>query len=270
MTVENDLISIRYVREHGVHQFRVANGMEVTGISEPTWEAFEKALDNLSQKTDGYIVTPELMTSPVPLDQVAGMQATIEARTEWVRDISSRYPWARILLGTATFDRKEELPRSSVLAFFGGKEIGRQHKIGAAQDEGEYFHYDWNIEKPDTALDIDHQRLLICSDMAEAAGAAKIASQPNFGHRQERADRIISPTARTLIAVSCWVILKSEREVTASPRAIENVCQESLDGVTRTIFALYPRLRELIIVDRAIPELGTRPFNAHFKRLSIN
>ncbi len=269
MSLESDLISIRYVREHGVHQFGAVNGVEVTGISVPTWEDFETALDELPP-TDGYIVSPELITSPVPLDQVAGMQKTIEERTEWVRDISARHRWARILLGTATFDPVEELPRNSVLSLFGGNEIGRQHKIGAAQGEGTYFHYDWNLEKPGRALDIDSQRLLICADMAEAAGAAVLASQPNFGHRRERADRIIPPAARTIIAVNCWAVPISDRRITASPRVIENVCQKSLDGVTRTIFASFPALRELIMVDRAIPELGTRPFNAHFKRLSIN
>lgn len=269
MSAENDSISVRYVREHGVHQFQAANGTQVTGISEPSWEAFETALDELPT-TDGYITTPELTTSPVPLDRVADMRATIEDRTEWVREVSVRHPWARILLGTATFDPAEELPRSSILAFSDGKEIGRQHKIGAAQGEGDYFLYDWDIGKLNTAVDNNSHRVLICADMAEAAAAAVIANQPNFAHRRERADRIISPEARTLIAVTNWVVRKSEKPLNVTPRVIENICQKSLDAVTRTIFGSYPAVREIIMIDRAIPELGTRPFNAHFKRLSIN
>ncbi len=270
MSAENDSISVRYVREHGVHQFQAANGTQVTGISEPSWEAFETALDELPVNTDGYIVTPELMTSPVPLDQVAGMQASIEERTEWVREVSVRHPWARILLGTATFDPAEELPRSSVLAFCDGKEIGRQHKIGAVRGEHEHFHNDWDIEKPDTAVDINSQRLLICSDMAAAATIGFLAEKPDFAFMRERKDRIIPPAARTLIAVNCWAIPRSQREITVSPRVIEKVCQELLNGSVRKIFDSFPALKEIITVDRAIPELGTRPFNAHFKRLSIN
>ncbi len=269
MGVENDLISVRYVREHGVHQFRAANGMQVTGISEPTWEDFEAVLDGLPP-TDGYIISPELITSPVPLDQVAGMQKTIEDRTEWVREISERHPWARVLLGTATFDPVEKLPRSSVLAFSGGKEIGRQHKISAVRGEHELFHNDWDIEKPDTAVDNDSQRLLICSDMAAAATIGFLAEKPDYAAISERKDRIISPAARTLIAVNCWAVPISEREITVSPRAIESACQGLLDDTTRKIFDSFPGLKEIITVDRAIPDLGTRPFNAHFKRLSIN
>lgn len=261
-TGEVDCIT-RFERSHDVHVFRAMDGMEITGISVPSWEEFEATLADLPL-TDGYITSPELITSPVTLDEIPGMRSVIEERTEWVREESRRHPMARILLGTATFGPGGQMPRNSVVAFVDGQEVGRQHKIQGSWGENKFFQSSGDSEENGVAVDITGHRLLICFDLIEAANSASATTRPLSEGVRARANRIIPSSARTIIAVSCWGVPPLDG---LNQDQTETICASALNRSAHGVFLHFPRLEEIIIVDRAIPEVGTRPFNAHIKRI---
>lgn len=72
---------IDYRRSPGLHRFDLADGTPLDAIAVSTWEEFERIFTKL-EPISGYIVSPELITSPVPIDQIKQMRVTIEERTK--------------------------------------------------------------------------------------------------------------------------------------------------------------------------------------------
>ncbi len=255
-------VETRFERQHGVHQFTTYDGMPVTGISVPTWEEFEATLDALPT-TDGYIVSPELITSPVPLEQIAYMQDAVDNRSTWVRDMSRRHPWARIVLGTAVFDEWDVRPTNSTVAYMSGEEVGRYDKQGASWGEGEYLRIGFN--SPSTGVFANqHHRQLICSDLISAAAYSGVAAGDDAHDSTiSKRDKLIPANGQVAIVSSCWGVPPfSDMPAEETDKRCANVLEQSL----AEIFRYRPYLVEVIMIDRAIPEVGIQPFNLHARR----
>lgn len=260
MVMSFDGLEVRVEREHGIHQYETLDGMQVTGISAPSWEDCEAALQTLPT-TDGYVVTPELITSPVPLDEIASLHAEVLQRIRTVREISQRHLWTRFLLGTALFNEFEPRPTNSVVALMTGREIGRQHKRGASWGEAEHLHVSYD-HVDGRAVDKPSHSVLVCAEL----GAAAALGPPDIRqrtHARVKADQLIPPETRTIIAMSCWGVPRHEGD---TPEVVEAICGDVLGHAVTNIFEFYPNVQELIMVDRAIPEIGTQPFNFHAQR----
>ncbi len=248
---------VDYRRTHGVHEFEMADGMPVTVLSAPTWEAYANMLVDLPD-TQGYIVSPELMTSPVPLDQAANMPAQIAMRAEVVRELSRNHPYARLLLGTARFTEASKKPFNGVAAYMHGQEIGWQGKQFGVLGEWEYFE---PARSQTRAFDIATHGLLICAELMRA-GARGQRNSPSKGYA-ERAAESIPPSVRSLVVVSCWGV--PSEPLGPVPDSPEERYKQALERSAEAIFSNY-LIDEIIVADRAIVGHGVEPFNAHFKR----
>ena len=257
------VVETHFERCHGVHQYVTNDGMPITGISEPTWEKFAATLDDLPT-TDGYIISPELITSPVPLAEIAAVRTDIEERAAWVQEVSNRHPWARLLLGTATFEDQESRPYNSVVAYMGGREIGRQHKVAGAMGEGVYMRVGFDLADM-KALSLPQHHMMLCADIIQAAGhGAAIAGDTDVLPAViQRYYNLIPAAARTVIVSSCWGVPPKE---TTETTVLETKCFKVLTNCVETVLDTYPGVEEVIVIDRAIPEFGLEPFNARFQR----
>lgn len=241
---------VRYERSHGIHEFETRDDMPVTGLSYPTWEEFADALEQLPD-VQGYIVGPELITSPVPLDLIQAMKDTVESRIEHVRNDSARRAWARTVFGTPQYVEKS-LPQNAALAVFAGNIIGKHTKLEPSFSEAGLLGVDLNDHVTE-AFDIPQHGAILCSDLMQAAVCSPYP---------ERANELIKPSVKTLIALSCWGV-PTTYTVQGTQ---EEHCRSALESSVGYIFGGYPSIDEIIMVDRAIPGTNMEPFNAHFTR----
>lgn len=250
---------VDYRRAHGVHEFELRDGMPVTVLSLPTWEEYVDTLAGLPD-TQGYIASPELITSPVRLEQISDMKTEIEARAETVRELSRNHSYARLLLGTARFTNDNPKPFNGVTAFMSGQEIGWQGK--AEGSWGEWEHVQSAMGVPGEALSIKEHRLLVCAELI-AAAARGIRSNPEDGYAP-RAAEMIPPSARSLVVMACWgVPFDHHQGYLIAP---EDRYRDALERCVSMIFERFYRVEEVVVADRAIVGHGVEPFNAHFRR----
>lgn len=253
---------VDYRRVHGVHEFEMRDGMPVTVLSAPTWEEYEAALTELPD-TQGYIVSPEIMTSPVPLDQISSMRIDIKERDEIVREASKKHPYARLLLGTARYPNiygDDQKPYNGVTAYMQGQEIGWQGKKEGSWGEWEYLRSAAGIES--RAFAIPSHGLLVCAELMFAA-ARGISNNPEEGYAPQAAE-MIPPSVESVVMMSCWGVPFEYHEEYPIPP--EDRYRDVLEQGVRMIFECYGRVEEIIVADRAIVGHGVEPFNAHFKR----
>lgn len=266
MITAGEHFTARVEREHGVHEFTLRDGMTVTGISAPTWEEYAAAIESLPVPTDGYVVSSEFITAPVPLEEIAGQHRQINERLAWVRSMSEHRPWTRFLVGTAQFSEFDPRPTNSVVALFAGKQIGQQHKKGGSWGESEYL--DISFDHTDLrAVDIPAHGVIVSAELAEAAAAnLYVGRRQRSESSRRRHERLIPPQTRSLIAVSCWGV---PPVANMTPEALEIKCATVLAQSVDHIFAYYPNVAEIVMVDRAIPEFGIQPFNFHAQRREV-
>lgn len=191
---------VRYERTHGLHEFEMVDGTPLRSISVPTWEQYLEKLSELPEK-NGYIVSPELITSPYPLAEVPARQTQIKARTEQVRWLSEWQPTVTVLLGTATFTGAK--PRNSMVAFQEGQRTGEQYK-GVAFYEEEAKVFESDTEFSARVLDNPTHSLLICSDLIQVAGQAYGRMRHDPESENPELEKRISSQATSLILAACW------------------------------------------------------------------
>lgn len=238
-----------YRPEAGEHVFTTSDSVRVTAIAHPTWERFRDTAVNLPP-TEGYIISPELITSIYPLDQIRDYYAQIIERVETVTELSEQHPKALILLGTATVD-EEGVMRNSLAAISQGRVEGYIDKRGILSfSEAEVF--STKRREQATLLSLGHSAL-VCSDIM------------SVGWRRG----LVSSTTETLLISSCWAV--PQFETPNAPTSHEERFKKPLETTVSGLFRALPRLREVIIVDRALitdeTDVKVTQFTGHFSRV---
>lgn len=253
--MSSDVLGSTLVREHGVHRFESHDGVPVTSISAPTWEEFEAALSSLPE-TEGYIVSPELITSPSRLEDIHSMQDEIGRRQQRVAELSNNFPWGSIVLGTATFEPGSVY--NSAVRYRQGSILGQYNKQHfATSQEGQIFS---RASSETDVFDRDSHSLIICSDLILAgARAGRLFKSPNSNGSLPS---LVEPGTKTLLVSSCWGTplpgMSLDQLDEQAGRTLNRCAEALLNGV--------PGLEKIIVTDRAIPETGLAPFNAVFEK----
>jgi hypothetical protein len=253
-------IEAEYRRYHGVHEFELNDGTTVTSLSFPSWEEYIMALSHLPP-TEGYIVSPELITSTVDFPEILSMQEQIDDRVEQVRVISENHPKATLILGAATVDGKGTR-RNSLIVINSGSIGGSIDKRGIMWPmEGAVFE---RSLRPQAPLRKVGHAALICGDIQSAAAWGRVQGNPQF--------KLLEPNSEVVLVGSCWAYPVAEYFPGMRPSGTgvgDGRYKPPLETVIRRLFSAFPLLKDVVMSDRTIPGVsGTPPYNAHFKRIT--
>lgn len=241
-----------YRREYGVHSFELKDGTQVSALSFPNWEDFYQQLIDLPE-TKGYVVSPELITSPSPLNEIRSQKEEIVNRTNSVAEVSAQHPDAMFLLGSASFDSSDNM-RNSIVVIQNGSILGHIDKRGKMwATEAREFSRD--IRQQAELMNLGHSAL-VCSDLI-------IEQAHTYPNRSPY--KFINKDTETILLSSCWAV--PQYDDLPHPTSADERFKKPLEFDVQQLFNRYPHLREIVMVDRAIPEVGNEPYTAHFKSL---
>jgi hypothetical protein len=241
---------IDYKRSPGLHRFDLVDGTPLDAIAVSTWEEFERIFTEL-EPTNGYIISPELITSPVPIDQIKKMRATIEERIKLTQELALNHPEALVLLGSASFN-EEGIARNSLVVIGNGEIKGHIDKRAVVGEE-EFIHFSREPRPQATLLHLGHSAL-ICSDLISAF------VQSRYPYRVKHS--LIHPAATSLIVSSCWATPQDKSKL--APPLEDQRFKVPLERIVKGLLANHPNLREVIIVDRQGPVKTIPPYTGHF------
>ena len=242
-----------YDRDPGVYHYSTEGGMPVYALALPTWEELEQSLGELSPM-NGYVVTPELITLPVAVEEIDGMAREIEDRIAKTIELSQLHPDATILLGTPTIDEAGVI-RNSLAIVSRGELVGYIDKRGIAwEEEARVFS---RSPRSQASLEAGYAAL-ICSDIITAAACGR------FTKAQTDSRNLLGAEAKTLVVSSCWAVPRYEDLFVSATD--ERRYSEALERSVSDLFMAYPELQEVIMVDRATTDSSVLPYTGHFKR----
>lgn len=268
-------VEFGFRRSFGRHDFTTSGGKSITVISEPTWEEF---WETTSSATDlgQIVVSPELMTSPVQLDQVDASQRLIERRVAQVSELSRSRAGTTFALGSATFKNRSGRPANSVLFIKDGELIGQTNKAWSLSIlEKKYFTLRPYSRSARLASKIVS---LVCSDII----GERYASQPPvkdqnpvIGYREALLigsdyhcpDKKVKAQTETVLLSSCWAVPLSKLFETDPPAIKDARYRRQLEISLASLFRMRPALLDVIIADRSIGDSSEQlPFIGQFRR----
>lgn len=254
----------RFERTHGVHQFDLMDGTPVTAVSAPSWEEFMDLVNTIKPPECGVVLTPELMTSPYPLDELSDRQGEVMRRTIVMQSYSMRNEGAHVLLGTADFAPSGphagiEAPANGLLHIHNGNRQGVAHKrVLSGRSERRIF-------RPGTAEGYvvgGAIGSIVCADLRISLKNTRYpADNPSHITPTEFPDSV-----RALLVSSCWAVPLAPHVMQTS----EADFQAQLEASVAHTFEAYPNVEEIIMADRQASGVDTQgPFNAHFRRIDL-
>jgi hypothetical protein len=253
-----------YSRSYGQHDYQIAGGDVVSVVSQPSWEEFREQIHG-SQSLGTIALSPELITSPMPLELIPGSRQLIEGRIEEIRQLSGDLPDTTFALGTPTFDNEFGRPANSLLFMKHGELVARRNKTFTMYPlEKSIF-----TMKPPNGLQAPegHLAALVCSDLLSAGSSPSLIKSLARDSDNRSPELDVKGSAETALITSCWAIpmINDPRLDEVLPR--EDRFRIQLENRVRALFTRYPSLRDVVISDRTVPVSGVDdPFNCHFVR----
>lgn len=266
----------------GLHRFTLQNGLQLTGISAPTWDDFESYLRQLTPE-DRVVISPELMTcAGINPEDVFENQLLIEDRTSRLLDFSTNFPDTLFILGTPTFSFSK--PRNTALIIRNGEILAQTNKrSGATLEERESF--DLLPEEPCFLIPGMDIGLLICADLATLAfmSAAertgnKVDRMFEITQREQLIGKklnLLASGTKAILVISCWGIggnrwMLDERKNPNLHYAI------GLISACNYVLGQHEEVEEIVIIDRPpsgiAPDdelyryVSNKPLTLHFRR----
>jgi hypothetical protein len=276
MSAPDLTVEFGFRRSFGRHDFTTAGGDSVTVIAEPTWEEF---WDTTSTSADlGRIVlSPELMTSPLPIDQIAGSKHLIGERIAQVRELSRSHAETTFALGTAAFNNQTGRPANSILLVKDGSVVGQNNKAWSLSSQEKSLFTFKAVHGPSRIA--PHIATLVCSDIFGETSTQRhpvyvgnrVATYRNTllrgSDNQNPANKVGSQTETVLLS-SCWAVpLMTNLSQGESPVAKDDWYRRQLESRLAMLFSLNPGLLDIIIADRSTGVSGdVLPFVGQFRR----
>jgi hypothetical protein len=270
-------IEERYINSYGIYRWKLKDNNQITAISANNWTDFNNFLNTITS-VDRLIVSPELITcTELETENVVDSKKLIEERIDKVKTISTQYPEATIILGTAVFGG-EEKSKNGVLFIKNGEVIGQSAKrSGVTAWEKENFTFDPEEKAnliPGTKLGV-----LICSDLPMASLYSEsfefldiVLKKTGHGNLVGHNPNFIHQEAKALLVPSCWGIGGNEWLMEKN-ELIDEYYKSGLKIATLRVLTNVPQVQEVVVVDR-VPDVDknykgkitTKPINAFFSR----
>jgi hypothetical protein len=267
MKLPEQVFDANYARAYGQHDFVALSGEVVSVLSDPTWEDFYGRLES-SARLGEFVLSPELITSPLGLEDIPAKQADIEGRVAEVRQLSRQRPDTTIVLGTPTFNNLSGRPANSLVFIAGGDIVAQANKsFSFYPAEKRVF----TLQSAPTSRAIDRKIAgIICSDILGEGYKTEYgmtllvegSDEPNPGSK-------ITADTETVLLSACWAIplAKDVLPGAGSSTTHEDRFRWQLENRIASLFRHNPTLREVIVADRlpAGSEVEA-PYNGHFTR----
>lgn len=256
----------RYERDYGVHQIVTSANMHVYAVSQPDWLNFYRSLERMLT-TSGIILSPELMTTPHPLAELPTFAELARERIDNIRLLSTRHKSGVIALGTmigTAFSRTNGLvviERGEQVA------VAQKRARGCMSPEERKTFYMDNSTEQRAVFEDPSVAVAICSELLgigmDARGRRRSQREPHI--QQRRTTGLISDDTKTLLVSSCWGVPNQfHQDTTAEQR--DTRYGGVLETIAQVIMDEYPNMQDIVMCDRAIPQTGVPPYNAHFFR----
>ena len=242
---------IQWYRQTGVFYPEQLSGTPTAGVSANTWPEYmslirQAAVDNPTHRYR--FISPELMTTAdIDLLEIPGQRAVVDARLAELEELSTTASTAEFVVGTPEY-QPDGIYNSLVIIQNGIRRVlERKRTIFSSAEQGTFT--------ASNALQQRHTRTLsaVCADLV-GYGAQYLE---------------LPQDTRAIHASCCWATPLEEgaRYATAPDE------ERYTSAMTRTLsnlFARYPRLKQVIVVDRTPPSTTIPPLNCVARRNTHN
>lgn len=259
----------QYARAYGKHDFVAIGGKIVSVLSQPTWEEFWEQLS--SGPSLGHIaLSPELMTSPVPLDEIPSQRAEIMARVNQVKELSHDHPHTTIVLGTAAFDPKADKPANSLVFIQQGEVVAQRNKTYSLSPWEKRIFTMQQARHRDTIH--PYLAALVCSDILGETTDISLYPNSALAARSDNPtpQQLVPDNAEIVLFSTCWAIPLIDDPAIDAIMSRETRFKSQLEGRIRRLFCARPLLKEVIVADRLASISGvSAPYNGRFTRAEL-
>ncbi len=252
---------IQWHRQTGVFYPEQLSGTPTAGVSANTWHEYmnliRQAMDLIRQAAADHpthrlvLVSPELMTTAgMDLPEIPNQRDMVDARLAELQKLSASMPTAELVVGTPEY-HPDGIYNSLVIIQNGTRRIlERKRTIFSSAEQGTF-----------TASNTLQQR---CTRTLSAVCADLVG----YGMQYPQYPKLPQDT-RAIHASCCWATpLEEGARYAAAPDE-----KRYTGAMTRTLghlFARYPQLQQVIVVDRTPPSTTIPPLNCVARRKTHN
>ena len=246
---------IQWYRQTGVfYPEQLSSETPTVGVSANTWREYinlirQAAADNPAHR----FISPELMTTAgVDLPEIPGQRAMVEvdARLTKLEKLSTSMPTAELVVGTPEY-HPDGIYNSLVIIKNGTRRVlERKRTIFSSAERGTF-----------TASNTLRQQ---CTRTLSAVCADLVG----YGMQYPQYPKLPQDT-RAIHASCCWATpLEEGARYAAAPD--EERYTSAMTHTLGHLFARYPQLRQVIVVDRTPPSTAIPPLNCVARRNTHN
>ena len=240
---------IQWHRQTGVfYPEQLSSETQTVGVSANTWREY---MDLIRQAAADRFVSPELMTTAgMDLPEIPGQRDVVDARLDELEKLSTSMPAAELVVGTPEY-HPDEIYNSLVIIKNGTRRVlERKRTIFSSAERGTF-----------TASNTLRQQ---CTRTLSAVCADLVG----YGMQYPQYPKLPQDT-RAIHASCCWATpLEEGARYAAAPD--EERYTSAMTHTLGRLFARYPQLQQVIVVDRTPPSTAIPPLNCVARRKTHN
>ena len=247
---------IQWYRQTGVFYPEQLSGTPTAGVSANTWPEYmslirlslirQATVDNPTHRYR--FVGPELMTTAdIDLREIPDQRAVVNDRLAELEELSTSMPTAELVVGTPEY-HPDEIYNSLVIIQNGTRRVlERKRTIFSSAEQGTF-----------TASNTLQQR---CTRTLSAVCADLVGYGVQYPE--------LPQDTRAIHASCCWATpLEEGARYAAAPD--EERYTSAMTHTLGRLFARYPQLQQVIVVDRTPPSTAIPPLNCVARRNTHN
>lgn len=243
---------IQWHRRTGVFHPEQLSGTPTAGVSANTWHEYmslirQAAADNPAHR----FISPELMTTAdMELAEIPDQHAVVNDRLAELQELSTSIPTAELVVGTPEY-QPHSIYNSLVIIKNGIRSVlERKRTIFSSAERGTFT--------ASNTLQQRYTRTLsaVCADLV------------GYGMQYPQYPKLPQDT-RAIHASCCWATpLEEGARYAAAPD--EKRYTSTMTRALGRLFARYPQLQQVIVVDRTPPSTTIPPLNCVARRKTHN
>ena len=239
---------IQWYRQTGVFYPEQLSGTPTAGVSANTWREY---MDLIRKAAADRFISPELMTTAgIDLREIPGQRAVVDARLAELEELSTSMPTAELVVGTPEY-HPDGIYNSLVIIKNGIRRVlERNRTIFSSAEQGTFT--------ASSTLQQRHTRTLsaVCADLV------------GYGVHGVQYPELPQDT-RAIHASCCWATpLEEGAHYAAGPD--EERYTSAMTHTLSNLFARYPQLQQVMVVDRTPPSTTIPPLNCVARRSTYN
>jgi hypothetical protein len=243
---------IQWHRQTGVFYPEQLSGTPTAGVSANTWcEYMDLICKAAADHPADRFISPELMTTAgIDLREIPDQRDMVDARLAELQKLSTSMPTAELVVGTPEY-QPDGIYNSLVIIQNGTRRIlERKRTIFSSAEQGTF-----------TASNTLQQR---CTRTLSAVCADLVG----YGMQYPQYPKLPQDT-RAIHASCCWATPLEEGALYAAAPDEERYPSTMTRALGR-LFARYPQLQQVIVVDRTPPSTAIPPLNCVAQRSTHN